>query len=229
MNVAELARAIVDKPMDRSNLLAASNYAIFLNRPHEASFGLGLALIVAAVAIDLGQCYGMLMSIVSQASRGSSLIVGAALDAACDALADLVTYRTETLWTVRNKLLDSTLTTPVLAKLVWICQRSAASTSKRERDSLVGEQNHVCHQLGLRPSRSARNHVTGSIYECSVLKFLKEGHLAPDILSVDWSEDVRPSIVLAVNMTYFRGNANRGLEGQIAGAASAAMLPTIGS
>eukprot|EP00971_Amphidinium_carterae_P112358 2225396-Amphidinium_carterae.1 len=153
-----------------------------------------MALVVLAVVMDLGQSYGMSMSIVSQASRGSSIIVGAALDAACDALADLVTYQTQTLWTVRNRLLASNLTTPALAKVVWICQRSAAATTKRERDSLQSEQNHVCHVLGIRPSGSARNHVTGSIYECAILKFLKEGHIAPEILSADWNEDVRPAL-----------------------------------
>eukprot|EP00971_Amphidinium_carterae_P142764 2828194-Amphidinium_carterae.1 len=142
MSVAELSKAIMAAPSSRATLIATSNFGIFLNRPFEASFGLGMMLIVLAVVMDLGQSYGMSMSIVSQASRGSSIIVGAALDDAADALAELVTYQTQTLWTVRNRLLASDLSTPALAKLVWICHRSAAATSKRERDSLQSEQNH---------------------------------------------------------------------------------------
>eukprot|EP00971_Amphidinium_carterae_P262404 5205019-Amphidinium_carterae.1 len=140
-------------------------------------------------------------------------------------IAGFVSYSTDSLWSIRQMVVDGSLTTPMLTKLLYVVQKGTKTNSKSDRSTLDSCVNHVCNQLKVPNTQQGKNHVIGSVFEVSIMRLLQEATVTPELLGVAWHESLREPLLESISMKYFSGRRNRQLEPQIKTTATLELCP----
>eukprot|EP00971_Amphidinium_carterae_P305449 6069903-Amphidinium_carterae.1 len=147
VSVADVFEQVDKDSSKRAEILNASNYGTIVRRPVEAALGVGLVTIIALVMCDVQRIYSTYLAIVAQSIQSALGGVPFTFNAQESLIVDFVCYQADSLWSIRQLVVDGALTTPQLSKLLYVVQKATKTSSRQDRISLDNCLGHVANVL----------------------------------------------------------------------------------
>eukprot|EP00971_Amphidinium_carterae_P027812 548377-Amphidinium_carterae.1 len=224
-SVADVCAQVDRDTSKREEILNGSNLGVIVKRSSEASLAIGLATVVALVVCDAQRIYTTYLAIVAQSIQASLGGVPFNFLPEESLIVDFVSYQADSLWSIRQMVVDGSLTTPLLAKLLYVVQKGTKTSSRTDRVSLDNCIGHVCNVLKVPSTQQGKNHILGAIFEVSIMRCLRDATVSPELMGAAWHHSLREPMLDSISMKYFSGRRNRQLETQIRSTATLDLAP----